>query len=67
MSLFAGCGLIGALFALATTVFWIWMIIDCATNESLQGTDKIVWLIVIIFLHFLGAVVYYFVAKRRTL
>lgn len=62
---FAGFGLIGILLALATSIFWIWMIIDCATSTSLDGTQKIVWLLVIFFLHFLGALIY-FVAGRRS-
>jgi hypothetical protein len=60
---FAGFGLIAMLLALATSVFWIWMIIDCVTNASLDGTQKIVWLLVIIFLHFLGALIYFIVGR----
>jgi Phospholipase_D-nuclease N-terminal len=60
-----GCGLIGVLLALVTTVFWIWMIVDCATSRSLTGTDKVVWLLVIIFLHFVGALIYYLVGRNR--
>ena len=60
---FAGFGLIGILLALATSIFWVWMIIDCVTNASLDGTQKIVWLLVIIFLHFLGALIYFIVGR----
>ena len=68
MSIFIpACGLIGLLFLALTTAFWIWMIVDCATNDALPGTDKIVWLLVIIFLHFLGALIYYLVGKKRAL
>ncbi len=62
-----GAGIVGLLFfliAIATTVFWIWMIIDCATSQREAG-EKIVWLLVIIFLHVLGALIY-FVAGRKT-
>ena len=24
------------------TIFWVWMLVDCATKESNQGSDKIV-------------------------
>ena len=60
---FTGLGLIGVLLALATSIFWIWMIIHCATNASLDGTQKIVWLLVILFLHFLGALIYFIVGR----
>jgi hypothetical protein len=41
------------------------MIVDCATSRSLTGTDKVVWLLVIIFLHFVGALIYYLVGRNR--
>lgn len=45
------------------TVFWIWMLVDCATKESNQGNDKIVWVLVIAITHFLGAAIYFFVRR----
>jgi Phospholipase_D-nuclease N-terminal len=56
-----GCELACGLIVVVTSVFWIWMLVDCLTNEAIQGTDKIVWVLVIIFVHFLGALIYYFV------
>jgi hypothetical protein len=52
-------GIIGLL----ATIFWIWAIIDCATNEPAGGNDKLIWLLVIIFVHFVGALIYYFVRR----
>lgn len=43
---------------LAGTVLWIWMLIDCATNEPSEGSDKVVWILVILFTHGLGALIY---------
>ena len=40
------------------TVLWIWMLIDCATNEPSEGNEKIVWILVIVFTHALGALIY---------
>ena len=54
--------LIGLTFAMAAAAFWIWMIVDCATNEP-ASNDKIVWLLVIVLLHFIGALIYFF-ARR---
>jgi hypothetical protein len=61
------CGVFGVILALAATVFWIWMIVDCAVNPALTGTDKVVWILVIFFLHFIGAVIYYLVGRKRAL
>ena len=43
--------------------FWIWMLVDCATKESSQGNDKVIWILVIIFTHWIGALIYYFVRR----
>lgn len=45
------------------TVFWIWMLIDCATKEPSQGNDKIVWILVIALTHFIGAAIYFLVRR----
>lgn len=56
--LFAVIGVLG-------TIFWIWMLIDCATNEPSTGNDKIVWTLIIVFTHVLGALIYYFVRRPQ--
>jgi hypothetical protein len=53
------------LLGLAAFAFWIWMIVDCATNTSIDGTEKVVWLLVIVFTHFIGALIYFFVRRAR--
>lgn len=45
------------------TVFWIWMIVDCATNEPAGDNNKIVWILVIVLTHLLGAAIYFFVRR----
>ena len=45
---------------IATTVFWIWMLVDCITNPSLRGGSKVFWLLAIFFSHIIGAVIYFF-------
>ena len=52
-------GVVGVLL----TIFWIWMLVDCATKEPGEGNDKIIWILVLIFTHFLGALIYYFVRR----
>ncbi len=46
-------------------IFWILMIIDCVKRKFKNENDKIVWILVLIFLQFLGAIIYYFVVKRN--
>jgi len=44
-------------------VFWISMLIDAIKHSP--DKMKIVWVIVIIFTHLIGAIIYYFVEKRQ--
>jgi uncharacterized RDD family membrane protein YckC len=53
------------LVAVAAFVFWIWMLIDALRNKGLSDTEKLVWVLVIVFLHFLGALIYFFVARSK--
>jgi len=49
---------------LALFAFWIWMLIDCLTHESSEGNDKIIWVLVIVLLNFIGALIYFFVRRN---
>jgi hypothetical protein len=61
--------LIFALFAIAVTialfVFWIAMLISAIQNKGLGEGEKIVWVLVVILLHFLGATLYFFLGRPK--
>ncbi len=68
----AGAGVFGMLLLLAVAVvglalfaFWIWMLIHAITNQRLNDTEKIIWVLVVLFLHVLGALIYFFVGRRK--
>ena len=44
-------------------VFWIVMLIDCAKRNFKNDNEKVVWILVIALLGFIGAAIYYFVVK----
>jgi hypothetical protein len=46
-------------------VFWIWMLIHAVQNKGLTDNERIVWVLVIALLHFLGAVIYFFVGRPK--
>ena len=52
-------------FGVAGTILWIWMIVDCATKEPAEGNDKIIWILIIIFTHWIGALLYFFVRRPK--
>lgn len=47
-----------------TSIFWIWMLVDCLTS-SLPTMEKLVWTLVIVFLHILGAILYFAIARKN--
>ncbi|MCP3961110.1 MAG: PLDc_N domain-containing protein [bacterium] len=47
------------------SLFWIWMIVECATKEPSDGNDKLVWTVIIVFTHLLGALIYFFVRRPK--
>jgi len=53
---FMGSGI----FPLITTIFWIWMLIDCILNKNLRGGSKVFWFLIIFFANFVGALIYFF-------
>lgn len=64
--LFAGIvGLIFFVIGLGLFAFWIWMIVDVIKNQNIQGTEKIVWALVVILLHCLGALIYFLAGRKR--
>ena len=58
--LFVFCALLGS----ALSAFWIWMLID-AIERPLK--DKTVWILVIVLGSFVGAIIYYFAARKEAI
>ncbi len=67
-SIIAGAfGLVFLALGVLAFIFWIWMLIHAITNHGLSGTEKVVWVLVVIFLHFLGALIYFFVGRPKAI
>jgi len=58
-------GLIIFALAIIVFVFWILMLVDCVKRNFKQDTEKIVWVLVIIFTGIIGALIYYFIVKAK--
>ncbi len=59
------CGLPCVLIGVLGSVFWIWMRVDCLVNEPSQGNEKIIWAIVILLTHVLGALLYLLIRRPQ--
>lgn len=51
--------------SLAVFAFWIWMLIHAIQNKGLNDGEKVAWVLVIALLHFLGALIYFFVGRPK--
>lgn len=65
LAIFAKFFLFLAVIGIITSIFWLWMLIDCLKRDFKKDSDKILWALVIFFLHFVGAVIYYFVVRAE--
>ena len=54
-----------SLISLGLFAFWLVVLIDCIKNEPAEGNDKVVWILVIVLLHALGALLYLLVRKPQ--
>lgn len=43
--------------------FWIWMLLDCIRHEPAEGNERMIWVVVISLLGWLGAMIYFFVRR----
>ena len=60
-----GLGFVGILLVAVASIFWIFALIDCLQNPRLQGVEKLVWVLVILVSHVLGAIIYFAVGRER--
>ena len=60
-----GLGVLLFPLGLLVFAFWIWMLIHAITNRGLTDGEKIAWVLIILFLHFLGALIYFFVGRPK--
>ena len=70
--MFALLGIIGlalklllAPLCLLVFVFWIWMLVDAILNKGLSDVEKILWVLVVFFLHFVGALIYFLFGRPK--
>jgi hypothetical protein len=57
--------LISAVISILCFGFWLWMLVHAIGNKSLSDGEKVVWVLVIIFLPFLGSILYFFIGKPK--
>ncbi len=46
-------------------IFWIFMLIDAIKRNFRKSDERIIWVVVIVLTGVIGALIYYFVVKRK--
>jgi hypothetical protein len=59
------CFVICIVVGLALSVFWLWMLVDCLAKEPSAGNEKLLWAVVILLTHALGALLYYVIRRPQ--
>ena len=55
-------GVFGLIIWALVFIFWLWMLIDCIRKET-DGTQRLIWALVIFFLPCIGSLIYFFARK----
>lgn len=50
---------------LLPALFWVVMLVDVVQRRFADPTTKLIWVLVVIFTHFVGALVYYVVGRKQ--
>ena len=56
-------GILFLVIILGLVIFWMWMLVDLLQRKKFE--DKLVWVMVLIFLNVLGAILYYSLVYAR--
>jgi uncharacterized membrane protein YphA (DoxX/SURF4 family) len=59
----AGLVLFISVLVIFCIVFWFWMLIDCLQRKKFE--DKLIWVLILVFLNLIGAILYYFLVKHK--
>lgn len=47
----------------AIVLVWVWALVDCLTRHFPSTSERVIWLLVILFGHFVGALIYLAVVR----
>jgi len=51
--------------ALAYLAFWVWALVLAVQNKGLSDGERIGWVLAIVFVHFIGALLYFLIAHPK--
>ncbi len=57
--------ILGGTIGIAGAVLWIWMLVEVLTRETDEGSNRLIWALVIVFTHWVGALIYLLVRRQE--
>jgi hypothetical protein len=57
--------LVAGTVGLAGLALWIWMLVEVLTRETDEGNNRLIWALVIVFTHWIGALIYLLVRRQE--
>lgn len=57
--------LVFGVFGVLGTAFWVWQLVDVARRQFAEPNLKIVWVLVLVFTHLVGALIYSLVGRKQ--
>ena len=57
--------IIAGIVGLAVLIIWLWALIDILKSDFKDSINKIIWLLVVFFLSFMGVILYYFIGRKQ--
>jgi hypothetical protein len=63
-SAFLGLGFVFLILAALYVVLWFYCIINAATRSDFDTTQRLIWILVLLFLHGIGPFIYLIFARR---
>ena len=57
--------LFAGIFGVGIAVFWIWMLVEVLSKETDEDNSRLIWALVIVFTHAIGALIYLIVRRRE--
>jgi hypothetical protein len=60
-----GMMLLAGILGIIALVVWIWALVDAIGNPSLNPTERLIWILVIVLTNTIGALLYLLIGRNR--
>lgn len=55
------------LLGLLCVILWIWALVDIVNSRFREDITKIVWVLIVIFIPFIGTILYFLIGRQQRL